>query len=270
MATYAVGDIQGCYKALLKLLKKVDFSPSRDQLLAAGDVINRGPDSLATLDYVMSLEHSFKMVLGNHDLHFLAVANKTKALKKKDTLDKLLDAKNAGQITTWLEQQPLFYAPENLPFVMVHAGIPPMWNLSQAENYANEVEAILNTPQKIDFFEHMYGNDPDQWDNNLTGNDRLRTITNYFTRMRFCDNKGKLELTTKTGPEIPPPGYQPWYTFRNEENTSKTILFGHWAALEGRINSLHAAALDTGCVWGGKLTMMHLETREKIAISCDC
>ena len=270
MTTYAVGDIQGCYSSLQALLQEVNFSPSRDTLWAAGDVINRGPESLKTLRYLYKLGTSFKMVLGNHDLHFLAVASGQQSAKRKDTLDEVYDAKDVQTLVRWLQQQPLIHRDKELGYTMVHAGIPPQWSVKEALAYAEEVHKVLRGKHASDFFAAMYGNEPEIWSDNLKGTTRLRVITNYLTRMRFCNSEGRLELTTKTEADSAPQGYAPWFTYKHHKAKDKKILFGHWAALMGETGVDNFIALDTGCVWGGELTLFDLQRKEKISISCEC
>jgi len=266
MADYAVGDIQGCFAPLQRLLEKVGFSPSRDRLWLTGDLINRGPDSLATLRYVKSLGDSAVVVLGNHDLHLLAVALGGHALKRKDTLQPVLDAPDAGQLLHWLRQQPLcVYDPER-DLVMAHAGLPHIWSLEQAIACAREVESVIRGDQAREYFAGMYGNQPARWDDSLSGMERWRVITNYYTRMRFIAADGTLELATKEGAERAPEGFAPWFRWPRQDDIR--VVFGHWAALEGRTGSDRYIGLDTGCVWGGALTLMNLDNGEKV--SCDC
>jgi len=266
MTIYAVGDLQGCLEPLLCLLKKVDFNPRKDQLWAAGDVVNRGPQSLATLRYVKALGPAFKMVLGNHDLHLLAAARGIKRLNPKDTLQEILDASDRDELLAWLQQQPLLMS--ELDYVMVHAGIPPHWSLATAQLMASKVENVLRSDRAELFFENMYGNEPSSWSEQQSEAVQLRTITNYFTRMRFCTAGGELELIAKREPEQGPAGYAPWYTHPLRRTAGENIIFGHWAALNGAVSESNLYPLDTGCVWGGKLRLMNLTTR---AYShCDC
>lgn len=269
MATYAVGDLQGCIGALRSLLEKVAFDPGSDCLWCAGDLVNRGPDSLATLRFIKNLPNT-RVVLGNHDLHLLAAARGHKRPSKKDTLDDILDADDRDELLDWLQQQPLVYRDKTLGFTMVHAGIPPMWSVEDALGYAAEVENILRSDKADRFFQHMYGNEPDHWHSGLEGPSRLRVITNYFTRMRFCSAAGHLELETKSTPDDAPDGYAPWFTFPNHRCKHERLLFGHWAALEGRCSPKNFYALDTGCVWGGALTLMRLEDASVYRVDCDC
>ena len=267
MATYAVGDVQGCLAPLEQLLERVQFDPDRDRLWVAGDLINRGPDSLGALRLVKNLGASATMVLGNHDLHLLGVVHGARKQNKKDTLSPILRAVDRGELLDWLRRQPLLHHDPALGYVMTHAGIPPVWSLAQAQARAAEVEAVLRADDYSEFFAHMYGNDPEGWRDDLTGWDRLRVIVNYFTRMRFCSPSGRLNLKAKEGPESAPPGFAPWFSYPNQLGDQK-VLFGHWAALEGKTHNPQIIALDTGCVWGNALTMMRLEDEERFEISC--
>ncbi|WP_150911280.1 symmetrical bis(5'-nucleosyl)-tetraphosphatase [Marinobacter halotolerans] len=266
MTDYAIGDIQGCYDRLMDVLSKVDFSPSRDRLWVAGDLINRGPSSLDSLRYVESLGDSAVVVLGNHDLHLLAVAMGGHALKNKDTLKEILEAPDHHHLLNWLCQQNLLVQDKDRNFVMVHAGLPHVWSADQAAGYAREVEAVLKGPNAADYFAGMYGNNPARWDDNLQGMERLRAITNYLTRMRFIAEDGTLEFAAKESAEDAPDGFAPWFRYQRPDDVR--IIFGHWAALGGNTENERFIGLDTGCVWGGQLTMMNLDTGEKI--HCDC
>jgi len=253
MSTYAIGDIQGCFDEFQLLLKKMAFDPGSDKLWLAGDLINRGPDNQAVMDYVMSLGDSATCVLGNHDLHFIAVANDLKTVSRSDTLDDLLSSTNCQDYVNWLRKQPLIHLDPDLGYAMVHAGIPPHWSLDEAKSRAVEVESCLTAEFYRDFLAVMYGNEPSSWSHSLTGYDRLRIITNYFTRLRFCKADGQLELTHKT--TAAPAGFAPWFTF-DRGNMDQKIVFGHWAALEGNTDRKDIIALDTGCVWG--LSLIHI------------
>ncbi len=268
MATYAIGDIQGCLEPLQCLLQEIKFNPSKDKLWLAGDLINRGPDTLETLRFLYRLRDSITIVLGNHDLHFIAVYYGLRKRGKNDTLDELLRAPDCADLVYWLRQQKLVHHDPRLNFTMVHAGIPPQWDLSEALAYAREVENVLQTDKIEIFLSGMYGNLPSRWDNNLAGVDRLRLITNYFTRMRFCSAEGELELQTKESVDAAPIGFAPWFSFAERKTWDQRILFGHWAALEGRTDVENVYALDTGCVWGGSLTALRLEDERWFA--CDC
>lgn len=258
MATYAVGDLQGCFSELELLLDAVQFDPNRDKLWLAGDLVNRGPESLEVLRFVSSLGDRVHCVLGNHDLHLLAVAYSGARLKRSDTLQLILEAPDRDQLLDWLRHQPLCHYDAKLGYVMTHAGIPPVWGLEQALAYAKEVEEVLRGAQCKAYFDNMYGNKPAKWSDDLEGFDRLRVITNYFTRMRFCTPGGKLDFDAKEGLDQCPKGYAPWFSYPRK--VKEKIVFGHWAALEGQINVEGIYALDTGCVWGGALTALNLET----------
>ncbi len=268
MATYAVGDIQGCYAPLLCLLEEVEFDKRRDQLWLVGDLVNRGPQSLEVLRLLKSMGNSVKIVLGNHDLHLLAVAWGVRKAKPKDTFDAILAAADKDELLAWLREQPLFYRDKKLGYAMVHAGIPPGWSLAKVEKRAHEVEQVLQSRQIAEFLDAMYGDEPARWDKHLRGMKRLRVITNYLTRMRFCTADGTLDLDDKTGKESTREGFQPWFDHRNPLLDEHRILFGHWAALEGQVTGKNLFALDTGCVWGGKLTMMRLEDGRYFYCKC--
>lgn len=268
MATYAIGDIQGCLEPFQCLLKEIEFNPSNDRLWLAGDLINRGPDTLATLRFLYQLRDSITIVLGNHDLHFIAVYYRLRKRGKNDTLDELLNAPDCAGLVYWLLQQRLVHHDPHLNFTMVHAGIPPQWSLSEALERAREVESVLRSDKVEYFLANMYGNIPSRWDDNLVGADRLRLITNYFTRMRFCSAEGELELQTKESADAAPPGFAPWFSYQTRKTRDEKIIFGHWAALEGRTDEKNIYALDTGCVWGGALTALRLEDESRF--SCDC
>lgn len=270
MTRYAVGDLQGCLKPLQCLLETVEFNPAKDQLWLVGDLINRGPESLQTLRFVKQLGDCTRIVLGNHDLHLLAISFGASQAGKSDTLAPILAAADREELLHWLLQQSLFYSDPSDDFHMVHAGIPPQWTLAETAGYAREVEAALQSDQPEHFFQQMYGNQPDCWNDQLTGPTRLRVITNYLTRMRFCTAEGQLDfsqkLTTYDGPKADQ--FAPWFAHPHRRTRNDNILFGHWAALQGRTNTEHVFALDTGCVWGRAMTMMDLEQQK--LYSCQC
>jgi bis(5'-nucleosyl)-tetraphosphatase (symmetrical) len=266
MTIYAVGDLQGCLEPLLCLLKKVNFKPGEDQLWAAGDVVNRGPQSLETLRYIKALGPAFRMVLGNHDLHLLAAARGIKRLNPKDTLQEILDADDRDELLSWLQKQPLLISAHG--YVMVHAGIPPHWDLPTAQSMARKVETVLHSDRADLFFKHMYGNDPTGWSEQQNEAVQLRTITNYFTRMRFCNASGELELNAKKEAEQAPTGFAPWYTEPLRKTADEKIIFGHWAALNGEVSETNLYPLDTGCVWGGRLRLMNLSTSAYTHCNC--
>jgi bis(5'-nucleosyl)-tetraphosphatase (symmetrical) len=257
MTTYAIGDLQGCFDELQTLLDKIHFNPKQDKLWFVGDLVNRGPKSLECLRFVKKLSHQAITVLGNHDLHLIAVYYGHQALKKGDTLQAILDAPDAADLIEWLCHQPLVHHDASLQFTLVHAGIPPQWSITEALAKSKEVETALQGTQRQELLKHMYGSLPDQWDENLQGFDRLRLIINYFTRMRFCDADGKLTVSIKTKPQDAPAGWEPWFTVPRK-TTQDHIVFGHWAALEGITNDPYAHGIDTGCVWGNRLTALNL------------
>ncbi len=268
MAHYAVGDIQGCLKPLQCLLKKVDFNPSRDTLWVAGDMVNRGPQSLETLRFLHTMDDAVIAVLGNHDLHLIACALVNERQRRSDTLAPILQAPDCDELIHWLRQHKLMHDDRRLGFSMSHAGVPPIWTRDKALKRAAEVEAVLRDDATIiDFLRHMYGNQPARWDNALEGFDRLRLITNYFTRMRFTQADGTLDLTSKEGLDSAPEGFAPWFSHPHKM-AGERLIFGHWAALEGHCEVPGLFALDTGCVWGGQLTLLNLHSEERIA--CDC
>lgn len=270
MAVYAVGDLQGCLQPLQQLLDQVNFDPANDQLWLVGDLVNRGPQSLQTLRFLYGIRQSLVITLGNHDLHLLACAKHPHLLKRKDTIAEILAAEDAPQLLSWLSQQKLMHYDSQLNICMSHAGIPPQWSLSQALELAAEVEQVLCDEQHAtEFFAQMYGNEPALWSDELTGMARLRLITNYFTRMRFCRANGQLNLDNKLGPKHAPEGFAPWFTHQSKILTTSKIIFGHWAALKGRTNHPSAIGLDTGCVWGSKLTLYNLHSGEYHSCKCN-
>jgi len=209
-------------------------------------------------------------VLGNHDLHLLAAAKKVERLKKSDTLREIIEAPDGPLLMEWLRQQKLMHYDETRDVAMVHAGIPPQWSLRRALKCAAEVETALRDDNVFPaYLDGMYGNEPAKWDNDLKGIDRLRVITNYFTRMRFCTAEGKLDLKSKEGLDSAPPGYKPWFQHKERKTKGLRIIFGHWAALEGNIHEPGISALDTGCVWGGSLTLMNVDSGERLSCKCD-
>ncbi|WP_047337962.1 symmetrical bis(5'-nucleosyl)-tetraphosphatase [Pseudomonas protegens] len=270
MATYAVGDLQGCLEPLQCLLEQVAFDPARDRLWLVGDLVNRGPQSLETLRYLYSIRHSLVCVLGNHDLHLLAAWRNVERLKKSDTLREILEAPDCEELLQWLRQQKLMHYDEARNIAMVHAGIAPQWSLKKAQKCAAEVEEALRDDNLLDpFLDGMYGNDPAKWDSDLKGVTRLRVITNYFTRMRFCTSDGKLDLKSKEGLDTAPPGYAPWFSHKERKTRDLKIIFGHWAALEGRCNEPGIFALDSGCVWGGAMTLLNVDSGTRLTCDCD-
>ena len=267
MATYAIGDLQGCYESLLRLLDKLHFDKTKDTLWFAGDLVNRGSDSLSTLRFVKSLGDSAITVLGNHDLHLLAIAYDVKTTRSPD-LQRILDAEDRDELLHWLSTRPLLHHDSRLNHTLTHAGIYPFWTLEQTQNYAAELENELKNNLN-NFLNNMYGNKPDKWNDSLTGFERLRFICNCFTRMRFCKKDGTLDFTSKGVPGTIPEGTLPWFEIPNRKTINEKLLFGHWSTL-GIINKENVYALDTGCVWGGKLTAVRIDTAIAEYISIDC
>ena len=266
MATYVVGDIQGCFGPFQCLLDQVEFNPNKDRLWSVGDLVNRGPDNLKTLRWFYAHRDNVTTVLGNHDLHLLAVSAGARKPSRKDNFDDILDAPDRETLIEWLHFQPLAHHESDV--TMVHAGIPPLWSIADTLQRASEVETVLQGARCVEFLTEMYGNEPHVWDDQLSGLTRLRVITNYLTRMRYCTRKGKLDLVSK-GPQPIPDALQgkkvaPWFSHKNRLTRGEKILFGHWASLEGFTDDRHTIALDTGCVWGSSLTLYHLETDERI------
>lgn len=269
MATYAVGDLQGCLEPLKCLLEQVAFDPSKDRLWLVGDLVNRGPQSLETLRFLYAMRDSLVCVLGNHDLHLLAVAHNIERLKKNDTLQEILDAPERQNLLGWLRQQKLMHYDAERDIALVHAGIPPQWTVEKALKRAAEVEEALRDDARLPLFlDGMYGNEPAKWDKDLHGIPRLRVITNYFTRMRFCTADGTLDLKSKEGVGTAPPGFAPWFSYPQRKSRGRKIIFGHWAALEGQCDEPGLSALDSGCVWGGAMTLMNIDSGERHR--CDC
>lgn len=265
MAIYAIGDVQGCYDALQALCEKVHFNPQQDTLWFTGDLVNRGKQSLQTLRFVKSLGDKAVTVLGNHDLHFLAVANHAIKSRSKDTLQDLLAAPDLAELCAWLQAKPLLYHANG--YTLVHAGIAPQWNLTQALALAKEVEQVLISPDAVIFFKKMYGDVPSRWNDGLAGWKRLRLITNYFTRMRFCDAQGTLDLNIK-GASSHHQGYMPWFKVPHRRHQDLRIIFGHWASLNGKVDEPNVYGLDTGCVWGNCLTAMRLDNQQIVSVKC--
>jgi bis(5'-nucleosyl)-tetraphosphatase (symmetrical) len=260
MATYAIGDIQGCYDEFVRLLDQLRFDPSRDRLWLVGDLVNRGPDSLGVIRLVRSLGDAAAAVLGNHDLHLLAIRYGGHSSNPGDTFADVLAADDAESLCQWLRGLPLLIVDETLGYVMTHAGIPHIWDLADARRLAHEVEQVIRGDDYRTFFANMYGNRPDSWQEHLQGMDRWRSITNYFTRMRLIDASGRLDFSRKGAVEAVPHGWYPWYQVRARNPLPVRIVFGHWAAIDGVTGESGAIALDTGCVWGRALTAICLET----------
>ncbi len=269
MTTYAIGDIQGCFAEFETLLKKIEFNQQTDTLWFTGDLVNRGPRSLDTLRFIKALGDKHTTVLGNHDLHLLAVAHGAPQHSEGDNLKDILQASDKDELLDWLCHRPLLYHDKATQFVLVHAGLAPAWSLSKASALALEVESVLQGESKAFFLSHMHGNQPDHWDDNLTGINRLRCIINYLTRMRFCYADGRLDLTYKGEIAGKPNELMPWFDAPNRVNRNEKIIFGHWAALNGKTRFPHLHALDTGCVWGNCLTAMRIEDGQRFSVKCE-
>ncbi len=268
MATYIVGDIQGCLDELKQLLALAAFDVQHDQLWITGDLVARGPKSLQTLRFVKALGRSAKVILGNHDLHLLATAQGFHRAKDNDQLHELLAAPDCQELLTWLRKQPLLLRHPEHQFVMVHAGISPQWTIQQAERYAKEVETVLCSDHYALLLKNMYGSEPSSWSESLTGMDRLRFIINSFTRMRYCFLDGKLEFKNKLSPQQTDSSVlKPWFDIEGGD-TSSPIVFGHWAALLGQVEKTNVYALDTGCVWGNSLTMLRWHDKQVFSLPC--
>lgn len=265
MATFAIGDLQGCYKEFRQLLDLIHFDCSKDRLWLVGDIVNRGLDSLSVLRFVRELNDAVVMVLGNHDLHLLMVAEGCARLHRNDTLQEILSAPDRDELLHWLRHQRLLYVDEN--YVMVHAGLLPSWNVEQAVLLAHLVETALRGADFHNLCFHMYGNEPDHWDGSLEGYARLRVIINAMTRMRVCTPGGKMNFAHKGLVRDIPAGYLPWFEVPNRASREATIICGHWSALGLQIRS-NLIALDTGCLWGGSLTAVRLEDRKVFQVSC--
>ncbi|GAC1699240.1 MAG: symmetrical bis(5'-nucleosyl)-tetraphosphatase [Steroidobacteraceae bacterium] len=265
MTRYAVGDLQGCDQELRALLKLLKFSADRDRLWFVGDLVNRGPGSLETLRLVRALGDNAVVVLGNHDLHLLAVAHGAERQRRSDTLDALLSAPDREALLAWLGTRPLAHAEGS--DLMVHAGLVPQWSARQALGLAREVQAALaHDPRAL--FAHMYGNDPDCWNEDLKGEQRLRFVINVLTRLRVCTADGRVDLTIKGEPPPPPSPLRPWFELEARHSRDTRIIFGHWSAL-GFVRRHGVVGLDTGCVWGGALTAFDLDhERAPIALPC--
>lgn len=261
MATYAIGDVQGCFDELQELLARIAFDPARDRLWFVGDLVNRGPQSLQVLRFVRSLGERAVTVLGNHDLHLLTQHEGFERRRKDDTFDDVLGASDASELISWLRARPLMHVEGG--FALVHAGLLPQWTIARGAALAAEVAAALTAPEYRVFLANMYGSLPDRWSDSLAGWDRLRVIVNAMTRMRFCTSDGRMEFRAKG--TMPPPGYLPW--FESRAGDQATIVCGHWSALGLEVRE-RLVALDCGCVWGGSLAALRLEDRRTFQLRC--
>lgn len=274
MALYCIGDIQGCDSALGRLLDEMGFSASRDTVYLLGDLVNRGPGSAAVLRRCMQQGDALRPLLGNHDLHLLAAAHGARKPSRRDTLDQVLDASDRSAMLAWLRQQPLMrmhlHAGERL--AMVHAGLLPAWTVGEALALAGEVQEVLRGPGLSGFLHQMYGNGPDRWDPALTGMDRLRTIVNAMTRLRFCSADGVMDFESTESAGTAPEGLMPWFEVPGRRAAGTLVAFGHWSTL-GLLNRPDTLGLDTGCVWGGCLSAMRfgatLADRELLQVHCE-
>ncbi len=266
MASYAIGDLQGCYDELLQLMDKIGFDTAIDRIYFVGDLVNRGPKSLECLRFVKKLGHCAVTVLGNHDLCLIASYLGIRKTANKDTLDKILKAPDCDELLFWLRNQPLLYRDKALGFTMVHAGLAPQWTIQEAAELANEVENYIRGPDYQDFFKQMYGNQPIRWSSSLQGIARLRFIVNAMTRIRYCTTDGELDFACKGAPGSQPTDLIPWFNIENRASLKERVIIGHWSTL-GKISANNVYALDTGCVWGGKLTAMRLDTPDPEYIS---
>lgn len=269
MAVYAIGDLQGCYASLQNLLEKISFDEQADTLWLTGDLINRGPQSLETLRFVRKLGESAIAVLGNHDLHVLAVAHGFARSREKDQTMDLLSAPDRDELLAWLRNRPLMHADKQLGYVMVHAGLVPQWTTKQALALAREIEAVLRGDRFESFLEHMYGDEPEIWHDDLEGWDRLRFITNSLTRLRFCDINGRMNLLFKGPPGSQPAELLPWFQVPARASKNETIIFGHWSTLSTYTGD-NVVCLDSGCLWGHKLTAARLDSNQVSFRSVGC
>jgi len=263
MAIYAIGDVQGCYDELARLLDQLNADTATDEIWFVGDLVNRGPRSGAVLDLVMSLGKSAVVTLGNHDLHLLALAAGKKPTAGDRDLAAVLEHPAADNMLKWLRQQPLVHYRPDLNTLMVHAGVIPDWDPLQTVKLAREVESVLRNPQGDDFLRAMYGEHPQQWSESLRGTDRLRFIVNCLTRIRYCRVDGTLDFAHKGPPGSQPDELSPWFALRDRGAASVRIVFGHWASL-GLLQQDNLIGLDTGCVWGRELTAVRLNGPTKI------
>lgn len=267
MVDYAIGDVQGCYEPLQRLLDHLRFDEHKDRLWFVGDLVNRGPQSLAVLRFIKNLPIKARVTLGNHDLHLLAkLFGNNHRYYADDTISDVLSAPDSEELGHWLRNQSILYHDPDLNIVMCHAGIAPAWDLAQAKALASELETTLRGADYCDYLAHMYGKRPDHWSDDLTGMDRLRVICNYFTRMRFCDVNGHLELTYQGTVEQAPVNLYPWYLVPLRHEIEEDIVFGHWAALQGKCPDPKMYAIDTGCFWGGQLTALRLQDRQRFTV----
>jgi len=258
MRTYAIGDIQGCHAEFCQLLELVGFSPRADRLWLVGDLVNRGPGSLAVLREVMALGDAATTVLGNHDFHLLNVAAGHAKAHRNDTLAPILEAPDRDKLLDWLQRRPLVVVDGDL--LLVHAGLLPAWNPAAALALSGEVQAMLASERADDFLRELYGDEPRAWRDDLEGFGRLRVVVNACTRLRFCTAEGVMDFKEKRGPPAAPPGFRPWFEHEHRASAAVTVVCGHWSTLELKL-APNLLMLDSGCLWGGALTAIRLEDR---------
>lgn len=269
MPVYAIGDVQGCYQPLRALLTEIRFDPTRDSLWFTGDLVNRGPQSLEVLRYVKALSDRAICVLGNHDLHLLAMAAGAAKPKKRDTLEKILAAPDKDELFQWLRRRPLLHHDDRLGYTLIHAGLLPAWTLIDSKRLAQEAQDLLRGDMMMDFFHRMYGDLPDHWNENLRGADRLRVIVNAFTRLRYCDLEGNMDLRPKGPPGSQPPDLMPWFQVPGRRSQDLRIVFGHWSAL-GLWQGDGVIGLDSGCLRGKSLSAVRLDNDPVKFFSVPC
>jgi bis(5'-nucleosyl)-tetraphosphatase (symmetrical) len=269
MAVYAIGDVQGCFDALRALLRKLAFNGGRDTLWFTGDLVNRGPQSAEVLRFVAGLGDRAITVLGNHDLHLLAVAHGAVRRRPRDSFADVLTAPDSGQLLAWLRRRPLLHHDAELEYTLVHAGLLPQWDLARAHALAREVERALRSPTCVELLENMYGDQPDTWDDTLSGWERLRVAVNAFTRLRYCTVNGRMDLAPVGPPGSQPPHLVPWFQAPRRRTHKLNIVFGHWSTL-GAWQQNGIVALDSGCVWGRSLTAVRLDEPGRQFVSVDC
>lgn len=269
MSDYAIGDIQGCYEPLMRLLEHIRFNDREDRLWFVGDLVNRGPDSLKVLRVIKQLPLKPVITLGNHDLHLIHAifAPELSKANTDDTLSEVLSAFDREELGHWLRQHPFLYHDESLNILMCHAGICPLWDIETAKACALELGQQLSGSDFKLFLATMYGNYPNGWQDHLKGADRARAITNYFTRMRFCNEKGELQLSYKGTLQNAPSDLYPWFAVPGRKFIAPDIVFGHWAALQGQCPLPNIYAIDTGCLWGGRLTALRLQDRALFSVT---
>lgn len=265
MATYVVGDIQGCFKSLMSLLEKIRFDPREDKILLVGDLINRGPDSLAVLRWARGMKNRVTAVLGNHDVHLLRVAAGGSVLRKKDTLNEVLEAPDRDELLAWLKTRPLTVMDDKT--LIVHAGLLPQWSVQEAVALGREVEECLRSDESNEFLRSLSGPSLSAWNKHLKGFERLRVALSVFTRLRVCTPEGEMDLSFTGPPDKAPDGFLPWYLVPDRKNRNHTVVFGHWAA-NGFMMKENVIGLDSGCVWGNSLSAVRLEDRSVYQVPC--